>query len=610
MAHKKLQRIYEDHIDSGYEVFVAPLVCDKSILINDDHIDDAEDGPDLNLYWRDLVAADGSILRASVDLIEHSIISYFAPHYNEKLVEWRAARPTDAMSKMRAARFRLIHIHLSGWQGLARFFSPSVPPSKSHLMSHDLPPVDLATQNSLRGISAERLSAWRFGSFMLREGHETLADLAENTGSAMLIFGDEAPAIRKPPGISLPPPVSASKVDARHQVRAEIRATRELERKKSEPLRHPGVPTYDRASGTIQVGEYVDGTPSRLRLHDPKTGEVDSVLIIGDPETGKSSALISLMLEGFGSAAFDIVPVDPSNKNDLEGFARKLYSKLPVATNLIDSIRALEVTYKIIGIRKEQGRTGIPSANNPGLLVGIDDSDQLLADTRGAELVVKILASASRVGVGLMIVVSDIRALESNEPLMKSLMTCSQKLAFMENGYYLLADLEARHGVSRQATWDGESITAIIRRDTSNTSVGIIVAKFEAELDASVVTALCSNTTIPEGRYIGNWDMVNFPDHWRNMDLNGKEWRLTRHEDSWVLSASLSTAGNEAIDSGADVIRWASSVISYRLEGEFSRWQAGPTTQGVATLYADALGEVSPKHHSLESTYRMFLHRY
>lgn len=142
-AHKKLQQIYEDHADIDCDIFVAPLSLESKLWTNHDHIDGG-DGPPLNIkqYHRHLVTTEGKILKASVDLIEHSLISYFTPHYNELLTEWRPEAPTKSMKLMRDAGFRLIQVHLSGWWGLARFFSAAAPKRfRSHLISRDLPPT-------------------------------------------------------------------------------------------------------------------------------------------------------------------------------------------------------------------------------------------------------------------------------------------------------------------------------------------------------------------------------------------------------------------------------------------------------------------------------------
>jgi hypothetical protein len=135
--HKKLQRIYEDHAGDDWDIFIAPLVLEKRSLSTNDHINDTADGPNIAAYYENFGVYAGGVLKPSVDLIEHSLISYFRPHYNELLKEWRASNPTDAMRKMQSARFRLLHVHMNGWMGLARFYSGQKPEQiRSHFISH------------------------------------------------------------------------------------------------------------------------------------------------------------------------------------------------------------------------------------------------------------------------------------------------------------------------------------------------------------------------------------------------------------------------------------------------------------------------------------------
>ncbi|WP_433513223.1 ATP-binding protein [Nonomuraea sp. CA-143628] len=613
LTHKKLQRIYEDHIDSGYEIFVAPLVCDKSTMISDDHIDDAEPGPDLTRYLEDFVATDGKVLKSSVDLIEHSIISHFTPYYNEKLVEWRASRPTDAMRKMREAGFRLIHIHLSGWHGLARFFSPSATtPFRSHLISHDLPPIEIAAPDVLRGISAQKLSDWRFGSFMLREGQELLADLAENSGATMTIFGEAAPSVRKPPGISitLSAPPTDTDAPSRISLTSEIYEARERERRASEAPQHPGIPTYDPATGAVKIGEYVDGKPSYMQLHDPETGSLHSILIIGDPGMGKSTGLRSLAMEAYGSDVFDVILVDPLDRNGLAHLSELMYKDLRAATNLSESVGVLEVALKLIRERKEKEPYGVPTRDNRGLFIAIDDADNLFLDERGALLIELILSAGGDLGIGLIVAVSNISDFEPNGALMRALMKCKQRVAYMPNGYYVMSDLMARFGSHRPYTWDGDSVSFILRRDSASISIGIIAAIFDPELDPPSVQSLCADELIPSDFQVEGWSKVESMDYWRIMDLNMTDWRLSKHEDAWILSHGISTISSTALKTSADALAWADGVFKFRFEGDLTPWQVGPTVDGVVTLYADTVGEVIAKHQSLESAYRLFMERY
>jgi hypothetical protein len=185
-AHEKLQQIYEDHADIDCDIFVVPLSLERRAWVSDDHIDDDDPGPSMEQYYRHFATEQGGVRKASVDLIEHSLISYFTPHYNELLIEWRQETPTKSIRLMRDAGFRLIQVHLSGWWGLARFYSAAVPSRfRSHLISHDLPPAP--RRPLFHGIAAERLSDWRHSAMMVQEGQELLEEAAERTGTGLFV---------------------------------------------------------------------------------------------------------------------------------------------------------------------------------------------------------------------------------------------------------------------------------------------------------------------------------------------------------------------------------------------------------------------------------------
>ena len=52
-------------------------------MSGDDHIDDMEDGPSLTAYHSTFGTVEGRLLGASVNVVEHALIAYFVPPYNE-----------------------------------------------------------------------------------------------------------------------------------------------------------------------------------------------------------------------------------------------------------------------------------------------------------------------------------------------------------------------------------------------------------------------------------------------------------------------------------------------------------------------------------------------
>ena len=208
-SHETLPKIYEDYLSDGWDVFVTPMRLTYTAFESDDHIDDADDGPNLFAdstgegYYGTFVDSDDhqTALKPAIDITEHALISHFTPPYNRKLLEWRASAPTEDMRRMKQAGFRLLSVHLDGWGGLARFYSASQPSRvRSHYVSHDIPPSP--NKSSSRGVTAQALSSWRPEAHMVKFGHADFASRAETAGVVLRIFGDEAPAIRRPPEVS------------------------------------------------------------------------------------------------------------------------------------------------------------------------------------------------------------------------------------------------------------------------------------------------------------------------------------------------------------------------------------------------------------------------
>ena len=78
-----MQRIYEEHAGEDWDIFISPIVMDKINRSNVDHIDDDEE-PTLNVLGmsKEDPFFDVKIkefLPASIDLVEHALISYFSP---------------------------------------------------------------------------------------------------------------------------------------------------------------------------------------------------------------------------------------------------------------------------------------------------------------------------------------------------------------------------------------------------------------------------------------------------------------------------------------------------------------------------------------------------
>lgn len=599
-AHEKLQQIYEDHADVDCDIFVVPLSLERKAWTTDDHIDDDDRGPSFEKYYQHFATSEGAIRKPSVDLIEHSLISYFAPPYNEKLVEWRPSVPTRAMRLMREAGFRLIQVHLSGWWGLARFHSEMVPDrSRSHLISHDIPPEP--RRPVFRGIAAERLSDWRHSAVMVREGQALLDEAAERTGVTIRVFGDRAPTLRTPPGVVLPSvPALEETTAAQAALRADIAKRREETRRAAAPIPHPGISTYEPETGTIVAGEREDGTVIRRRLRDPLTGKIDSTLVFGDAGSGRSNYLQVLLAEALMTGMFAPAVADVAAKGEWRRWFGSSDERLLLAEGVDESIRLLEALCRVIDDRAAVGSYHKPTSDSADILLVVDDADALLHDTRGAALVERILTEGGALGVGIGIVLGDIWAFEDRPRLMRALVAADSKSVYSARGDAVLKYLNAKYGSGRAETWgDDEGPLFVVHQDEDDAILGIATALLDARYDEAAAQALAikflgrlQRVLIDEWRQVGD-----DPRSWWSLDSNAKRWFIRRHDDVWLLVLAETNAPNVT---GPDLIEWAEGQIQSRYEVDLGRWEVGPGTGAVGTevLYVEVKSDISPKDRS------------
>jgi hypothetical protein len=602
--HKKLQRIYEDHVNDAYEVFVAPLSLERGYMSGDDHIDDAEDGPSLTAYHSTFGTLEGRLLGASVNVVEHALIAYFVPPYNENLTEWRADQPTKDMDAMKAAGFRLIHVHLSGWWGLSRFHSTQEPQGpRGHFISHDIPPNPV--RSARRGISAPKISDWRIGARLAKDGQEIFEGWKDASAVVLRVFGDEAPVERKPPGIILRRGIPADpgpeqRADAHSSLRAVLAQAREARRRMTEPIHYNGESTYDPAAGTIVLGEYLgDRAPVRIRLHRPASNRVASALVLGDPGSGKSNCLRVMAAEACLSGKFAVVPLILGQRED--DSLSEFWSVIAVGERLFATSlgRANELLTNVLDIVSERLERARESGERPepGILVAVDDADALLQDEHGARLVTEILERGASAGVGLLVVVSDIDSLTANADLMRGLVSCENKQAFMPDGYYVMSALTALYGECRTETWQDGDGTFVLHREGSRTSLGFLAGAIAPTASPEQVRALCTEKLLAAGVEAPEWDNPrDDPECWTVLDpLNVRSFELRRHPDGWALVAVISKIFGTAISEPTALISWAEGVIRLRFTVQQTPWRRGPSTScpDSLTLYSDIQGELA-----------------
>lgn len=404
-AHAKLQRIYEDHADIDCDIFVAPLSLERRAWTSDDHIDDDEHGPDFDKYYEYFASPEGNIRKPSVDLVEHSLISYFSPHYNEKLKEWRQEAPTQSMQLMRNAGFRLIQVHLSGWWGLARFYSEMVSSKvRSHFISRDIPKG--RGQPAFRGIAAERISEWRHEAMMIRDGQKLLEESAGRTGTTIRVFGQQAPMLRTPPGVDLPTvtPGEGGTNQSQAALRSKIAEKREGCRQVEALIPHSGESSYDPKTGSIVIAQFSDGTVQRVNLHDPSSGRATSMIVFGNRQSGRSNHLRVVMFEAAMTGLFVSAVANVKSTKILREIFQDDQEVELYDEGIDGAIKLLRVMIRIIDHRLTERIYTTPSKDAPAILFAIDDADELLHTEQASSLVQKILADGGQTGVGVLLV--------------------------------------------------------------------------------------------------------------------------------------------------------------------------------------------------------------
>jgi hypothetical protein len=390
--HSTLQRIYEDHAGEDWDIFISPIAIVKVNRSTEDHIGDDEEAT-IHVLGMDkedpfFNARQKEILPTSINLVEHALIHYFDAPYNELLKEWRPGRPTGAMSRMKAMGFRLLLIHLDGWQGLARYFSSNAERARSHffLLAID----DDPKRGDPRINYNPNIHNWRF-QFGL-DMHKGRLTAAETSTVVMKIFGDEAPRIRRPREASLPDRPAWSLEESKERYRKLI----------GEQINYRG-PSYSATTGLFSFGQYADGKEAHWQLVRPGEG-VRHGVIAGTRGAGKTNALNVLRIEALCSTLFYLISIDPSGRHDAALWRE--YADA-VAETIEDSIDMLNFVESEVAAR-HRANYKFP-ADGLGLLVTVEDAHLLFdRSPKAAGSADAIARFGESVGVSLVVTVPDL----------------------------------------------------------------------------------------------------------------------------------------------------------------------------------------------------------
>ena len=361
-----------------------------------------------------------------------------------------------------------------------------------------------------------------------------------------------------------------------------------------EPLRHSGKSSYDPSTGTISVGQNPASDAVTIQLHNPETGAVDSVLILGKQQTGKSNSLRVILVEAYISGRFAIVPLDPLNKNYFFETWNQIIDEHLIATDLDGAVRNLTMIRSIM-----ESRLAGQAEVFPSILVAIDDADVVLQHALGARLVGDILERGGKAGVGLVLAISDISTVENDIDLMYELVSCHTKVVALPDTHFVIDDLVARYGKRRSHTWRDDILSFVLHRGAETTTIGILAGVTGSDATPAQAHAWCEHEFARYGVTFRDWQVLDGdPRSWWTMQpIAARFWFLRKHHDEWALTIVISRVPTSWFTNNADMLDWASRVISNNFITDLEPWEEGPTTgeRDSLTLYADVSGKIIPK---------------
>jgi hypothetical protein len=162
---------------------------------------------------------------------------------------------------------------------------------------------------------------------------------------------------------------------------------------------HPG-PSYDPATGRFATGTGMNG-PLYWQLNTPGEG-VENGLITGPPDIGKTNNLLVPAVEALSSQIFVYCLADPRDRNgivDILGRAAHDVARTPEETLQLFGKVAARIDHRAA----DPDRYRDPTADFPGVLLLLDDAQEVLRDPAAAGLAEKIVLSGPPVGIGMIV---------------------------------------------------------------------------------------------------------------------------------------------------------------------------------------------------------------
>ena len=425
--HDKLQRIYEEHPE-GWDIFVTGIEILNGHWSNMDHIDDDDPsiGSPMHPGWPFWDSRKKIFSGTSIDLVEHSLIAYFNPPYNEMLNEWRVDSPTLPMRKMQKFGLRLLRVHLNGKGALPRFHSrQAIKATRSHLIFHDIPPEP--RRPVLRGMAAGSINERRAGLLLVQDSTPLLED-AEVSDVTLYCFGGKAPKVRRPHDVVLP---------IEEDVSDEVEEAFASFASKTFPFEGP---KFDPSTGFIEVGVAVDGSPSRWALVSDGRHAVNGV-IMGPSESGKTNLLNVIRVTAFSTGMFLLWEVDIGNRHRIQDFISLVDW---VAVELSEARNMLEAGLQIARSRATSGAFSAVGRETPGILIIIEDAHQVFdQDSVLVDIATEIASLGPKSGVALILTVPDSNVARFGGNALRSALKGSNLVSCGQvDGYSLIEDFK------------------------------------------------------------------------------------------------------------------------------------------------------------------------
>jgi hypothetical protein len=247
---------------------------------------------------------------------------------------------------------------------------------------------------------------------------------------ALESFGSEAPRIRKPSDVTLPP-------DPQDRIENAKKAFEVLSR---EVLDYEG-PDFDPVTGRISIGRDVEGNRTHWQLLDAD-GHPCHGVVMGVGESGKSSVLDIIIVGAAASGLFVPWMADGGGRHHIRNTWR---SRLDwIAPDLEEFKLMLRAAAEIVAARREKADFQRVCRETPAILIAVDDAHLAFAESpETVQCAERIVKDGPPAGVAMVVVVPDGNiARFGGSNVIRSLIGKANRAVFGQiDGLQLLEDL-------------------------------------------------------------------------------------------------------------------------------------------------------------------------